>query len=250
MQDQRKNLKVASPCHVGWESMSGNDRVRFCESCQLNVYNLSEMTSDEVRSLIVKSEGRLCGRMYRRADGSILTRDCPVGLRAVRLRVAKFASAVFATMFSVCSISFSQTKTDDKQSPKTSNYKIEVTARESSGCLTGKLLDTAGASIARAEVTLRSPRLTETKVNSDDNGEFTFGGLIDGHYSLSVSSPGFVDLQVPDISINANQAYRATITLDVGEIIMGGIVTGMPLENIPKLKDVDQLLKRPIKNPQ
>jgi len=250
MQDQLKNLKVASPCHVGWESMSGNDRVRFCESCQLNVYNLSEMTSDEVRSLIVKSEGRLCGRMYRRADGSILTRDCPVGLRAVRLRVAKFASAVFATMFSVCSISFSQTKTDDKQSPKTSNYKIEVTARESSGCLTGKLLDTAGASIARAEVTLRSPRVTETKVYSDDNGEFTFGGLIDGHYSLSVSSPGFVDLQVPDISINANHAYRATITLDVGEIIMGGIVPGMPLENSPKLKDVDQLLKRAIKNPQ
>jgi hypothetical protein len=151
-------------------------------------------------------------------------------------------------MFSVCSISFAQT--DEKQSPKTSNYKIEVTARESSGCLTGKLLDTAGASIARAEVTLRSPRVTETKVNSDDNGEFTFGGLIDGHYSLIVSSPGFVDLQVPDISINANQAYRATITLDVGEIIMGGIVTGMPLENIPKLKDVDQLLQRPIKNPQ
>src|SRR5678815_1673414 len=109
--------------------------------------------------------------------------------------------------------------------------------------------DTEGASIARAEVTLRSPRLTETKVNSDDNGEFTFVGLTDGHYSLSVSSPGFVDLKIPDISINANQAYRATITLDVGEIIMGGMVL-MPLENIPKLKDVDQLLKLPIKNPQ
>ena len=111
----------------------------------------------------------------------------------------------------------------------------------------GKLLD-AGASIARGSH-VDKPRLTETKVNSDDNGEFTFVGLIDGHYSLSVSSLGLPTSRF-QISHSMPIAYRATITLDVGEIIMGGMVPSMPLENIPKLKDVDQLLKLPIKNPQ
>jgi hypothetical protein len=39
------NLRVASPYHVGWETMSGDDRVRFCDSCKLNVYDLAGLTT-------------------------------------------------------------------------------------------------------------------------------------------------------------------------------------------------------------
>jgi hypothetical protein len=37
------------------------------------------MTAAEVSALIVETEGRLCARIYRRADGTVLTSDCPVG---------------------------------------------------------------------------------------------------------------------------------------------------------------------------
>lgn len=75
--------------------MEGDDRVRFCGDCRLNVYNLSAMTSDEALTYIDLREGRTCVRLYRRADGTVSTRDCPVGLRAMRHRAAR--SVAFAT---------------------------------------------------------------------------------------------------------------------------------------------------------
>jgi hypothetical protein len=35
------SIQVTRPCDTDWELMSGDDRVRFCEACQKNVYNLS-----------------------------------------------------------------------------------------------------------------------------------------------------------------------------------------------------------------
>jgi hypothetical protein len=34
------NLRVASPCNVSWEAMTGDDWVRFCGSCEKSVYSL------------------------------------------------------------------------------------------------------------------------------------------------------------------------------------------------------------------
>jgi hypothetical protein len=79
-------VSVATPCPADWDRMVGGDRVRFCGQCELNVYNLSAMSRDDAESLIAGAEGRLCVRFYRRKDGSIITGDCPVGLRALKRR--------------------------------------------------------------------------------------------------------------------------------------------------------------------
>jgi hypothetical protein len=70
---------VAAPCREPWEQMHGNDQVRRCRSCDLNVYNLDGLTAFEVRDLLMKTEGRLCVRLFVRRDGTLLTRDCPSG---------------------------------------------------------------------------------------------------------------------------------------------------------------------------
>src|SRR5713226_576379 len=111
--DRLDRLRIASPCPVGWEQMTGDDRVRFCEQCSLRVYNISAMTRSEAEALIANTEGRICARLYRRSDGTIITKDCPVGLRAIRRRVAKVAGAVFAAITSLCS-----TVVGQKQSAK------------------------------------------------------------------------------------------------------------------------------------
>ena len=94
------HVKVAAPCSADWNSMIGNDRARFCGQCNLNVYNLSDMTRAEAESFIASGEGRLCVRFYRRADGSILTDNCPVGLRAVRKRLSYVKKAVTSALLS------------------------------------------------------------------------------------------------------------------------------------------------------
>lgn len=79
-----ESIKVATPCKAEWEQMKGSSRVRFCASCEKNVYNLSGMTRPEAEALIRSREGELCIRLARRADGTVSTDDCPIGLRAAR----------------------------------------------------------------------------------------------------------------------------------------------------------------------
>jgi hypothetical protein len=105
--DLLKNVRVASPCRVSWDEMPGGDRVRSCAHCRRKVYNLSEMSAADAASLLRDTEGRLCVRFYRRADGTVMTRDCPVGLRAVRVRLAKGISVAFASLMVACGFSLS-----------------------------------------------------------------------------------------------------------------------------------------------
>lgn len=80
-------LKIASPCPASWDDMEGDDRVRFCPECELNVYNIASMTEAEAVELIAEREGRVCVRLYQREDGTVLTRDCPVGAEGAVLMV-------------------------------------------------------------------------------------------------------------------------------------------------------------------
>jgi hypothetical protein len=93
-----EGLRIASPCTVSWDAMKGDDCVRHCGACRLNVYNLSSMSRREAEALVRRSEGRLCVRFFRRADGTVLTEDCPAGLRAIRRRLRLVGGAV-AAMF-------------------------------------------------------------------------------------------------------------------------------------------------------
>lgn len=92
------HVKVAAPCPAEWERMTGDDRQRFCHQCSLNVYNLSGMTRREAEALVANSEGRLCVRYFRRADGTIITSNCPVGLRALKRRASRVARAVLSAV--------------------------------------------------------------------------------------------------------------------------------------------------------
>ena len=82
------NVKIATPCPARWAEMHGNDKMRFCGLCKLNVYDVSAMTSEEAEALMRETSGRLCMRLHRRSDGRILTKDCPVGKAALRKRIA------------------------------------------------------------------------------------------------------------------------------------------------------------------
>ena len=96
-----ENLKVASPCSQDWEQMIGTERKRYCGDCKLNVYNLSGMTRPEAENLIMNAEGRLCVRFFKREDGTVLTQDCPVGWKAVKVRLSRTATAFASLIFSL-----------------------------------------------------------------------------------------------------------------------------------------------------
>jgi hypothetical protein len=94
-------ISVASPCPASWEGMRGDGRVRSCCQCNQKVYNLSQMTREQAEDLLRQSEGKLCVRFFRRHDGTVMTADCPVGLQAVRRRLADCLGVVASALLFV-----------------------------------------------------------------------------------------------------------------------------------------------------
>lgn len=93
------NVRIASPCPAKWDEMIGDDRVRYCGQCTKNVYNLSAMPREEAEALLRAGYERdapggegICVRIYRRADGTVLTTDCPDGVRRKKRRLAIFGA--------------------------------------------------------------------------------------------------------------------------------------------------------------
>jgi hypothetical protein len=84
---------VASPCHASWEAMTGDERARFCKSCEKTVYNLSAMTRKDAETLLAEHGERACVRFYRREDGTVMTADCPVGARKKRVKRTIYTAA-------------------------------------------------------------------------------------------------------------------------------------------------------------
>lgn len=91
-------VRVASPCPIKWDTMVGDDRVRHCSRCNLHVFNLSEMRREEAETLIQAKQGRLCARYYQRADGTVMTQDCPERSRLLRRRIV-WALGLFLTLW-------------------------------------------------------------------------------------------------------------------------------------------------------
>ena len=94
-----RRVRVASPCHENWNDMSGDERTRFCGRCEKSVFNLSGMTAADAEELLVQHGTSLCVRFYRRADGTVMTADCPVGrthVRKQRIVAAALAGGVAA----------------------------------------------------------------------------------------------------------------------------------------------------------
>lgn len=77
-------MRAAAPCQQSWDTMSGNDQVRFCSQCYKKVYKFSNLNRAQAIDLVTAHEGRACVAYYRRADGSVMAEECPVGLRRVQ----------------------------------------------------------------------------------------------------------------------------------------------------------------------
>jgi hypothetical protein len=93
--DLLDRVRIAAPCQTSWDAMEGDERMRFCTMCRKHVYNIAAMTSAEAETLIERSGDDVCARLYRRADGTVLTADCRVGLKlALYRRLRRFAACV------------------------------------------------------------------------------------------------------------------------------------------------------------
>ena len=246
--DNLDRLRVAAPCPADWGKMAGDDRVRFCAECSLHVYNLSAMTRAEAVALVARTEGRFCARLYRRADGTVITRDCPVGLRAVRRRVARVAGAAFAAVISFCTGAAGQTtsKGDRQKAEGAAQVVIRhdlaapAQARADEVVFTGHIVDAGGAAVPGAMVVLVNEKTGGRRiVASDDEGRFKVSVPAAGAYTLKVeATAGFGPVEEEHIESRAGEVTFVEVTVvpkGDGPVLMGLVAPLSPAGNGTRL---------------
>jgi hypothetical protein len=197
--------------------MAGDERVRHCTLCSLNVYNFAEMTRDEVRALILRTEGRVCARLYRRADGTVITRDCPTGMRAMRRRASRVAAALIAALCSLPAFAFGA-KAGEKPRLKThgSRVKLEIerVATSQPAVFTGVVREEAGDPIPGVTITIRGETATRVfTAVTDIHGAFNITPLDDGLYRVEVTLPGFREAKMEHLQLKAGEVTHASVAL-------------------------------------
>ena len=208
-------LRIATPCPIGWEQMTGDNRVRFCDHCQLNVYNIAELSRIEAETLIASTEGRLCARLFLRADGTILTKDCPVGLRALRMRVSKRAAAVFAAIVSLAGMAFGQhASSKNSCTPQTKVTRTNATSKPGEKILSGTVIDPNGAVVPGVKLKLTNAEAKAMgQTSTDAEGRFDFGPIAAGDYSITLLLSGFKPLQIKSVTVERDKLTSLDIIL-------------------------------------
>jgi hypothetical protein len=210
--------------------MKGDDRVRFCELCKLNVYDFAQLTRREVDALVANSEGRLCGRLYRRADGTIITKDCPVGLQAIRRRVARISGAIFATLISLSAgILASARETVERSRAYATGSSFEPRVPSQTAMLSGTVTDPAGAVVQDATVTLTNVERNQKRtIKTDSEGRYAFVVSDFGRYRLQVEVRGFHRFE-REVSLHLGDEIKLDAFMDLGMI--GEVVIIKPRES-------------------
>lgn len=222
--DPLRNLRIAAPCPADWKAMIGDERVRHCSLCQLNVYNFAEMTAGEVRELLVRSEGRVCARLYQRADGTLITRDCPTGIRALRRRASRMATAVVMMLVSLPMFGRPFRR---KKSPF--QVTVEQAAAPQPAMFTGVVLDESKHPLPGVTVNVRDEASKRTFTTiTDVDGAFSLAALHDGLYRVETELAGIRPAKIEHLQLKANEVTRATVTLrldTVCTVTVGGLAT-------------------------
>jgi uncharacterized membrane protein len=216
-------IRIASPCPADWNKMVGDERVRHCAECNLNVYNLSAMTERQVQTLIAESSGqRLCTRFYRRADGTVLTQDCPWSFRAMKRKASRLGAAVLTGLMSI-------TVAMGKSKPRPATCECSQSQQKDSG-IKLTIVDQHGLLIPQAEITLANKSSNEMIAGvTGPAGEWNLAKVNAGQYLITVKSKGFRTFSNV-IEVHSGTLLGLKIKLPVPEANVTVEVTAQPVE--------------------
>ena len=219
------DIRIASPCTANWYRMAGDDRVRHCAQCNLDVFNLSAMTPAEISALLERREGRICARFYQRKDGTMLTQNCPVGMRQPFRQASRIAASFLSAVF-VLGPDFAAAQ-PQKQTTQLAQIKPAPAP------LILIVQDISGAVVANAKVELTNESTAaETAAETTEAGELRLPGLPHAKYKIVIKSPGFRTFTVDHISLPARTPPK--YTLEIGAL-MGVLVIDDHRNPIQKL---------------
>jgi hypothetical protein len=199
--------------------MIGNDRVRFCEHCQLTVHNIDRASQKQIKRLIERSNGRLCVNYRQPAPQKT---PAPI-LYKIGRRTSVIAASAFSATLSITSVVGASGNLKQTGLTKETSFAASVVNPVSTpgagARLFGFVFDPNGAVISGASVMLTNSETGESFYSSTGgDGQYRIEGVTSGVYRLAVSSRGFDSSDVPNLVVRAGDNNRIDQTLSIAPI--------------------------------
>jgi carboxypeptidase family protein len=222
-------LQIVSPCSMNWDRMSGDEKKRYCAECDKFVYDFSQMTRRQVEAIVSINRGRMCARITRRPDGSMLTLETPTVHSVVARRPSPVVNAALAAILGLSvpathlnadiSVAYGAVRSDaDNDDDKTPHGGGEA-------LVGGTVFDPQGAALADAVVKLISDEGAELETKTSGEGAFTFAKVPYGAYIMLVEAQGFYTHVNSNVIVDTPYDTRLEVSLNVEHqiLIAGGI---------------------------
>lgn len=203
--------------------MSGNDLSRRCQTCDRDIHDLSMLSKAQITDLLSEDSKRVCVRLQRKPDGSILYAQRTKNVFIYRKRVAQIASAFFASMIGL----FTVTAPAQTYSGNYDGQGIRSSTSFGVARIEGRITDMTGSSIPGATITIITSSGKKYIKTSDSKGRFRFTSFaLQGKNDISVECTGFKTFR--DIfTLHTREMIEYPITLDVGDVV-GVVVVKSP----------------------
>jgi hypothetical protein len=207
-------LNVNSPCEADWDSMAGNDEVRFCTHCEKSVHNVSAMTRKDAMRFVRANAGGVCVRFYSDPAGRTLHSNEST-LHRITRRASFAAAGAFGAVVALGSSVLAQTPApEDRQ---------EVTAPRvpprMNASLTGTILDPNGALVAGANVTVANKETGDVRTaTTNAEGVYYFELIPPGTYRVEFEAEGFGSNSVAKVELQPGVEWRQDSVLAVKRV--------------------------------
>jgi hypothetical protein len=203
--------------------MTGDEKKRFCAECDKFVYDFAQMTRQQVEAIVSINRGRMCARITRKPDGSLLTLETPPVHPIAARRASPVVNATLAVILglNVPGAALNADASTAQIVANSDDYNESARTPHGGGeaIIGGEVFDQRGTVIPNAVVKLISDAGVELKTKTSAKGEFTFANVPYGAYIMLVEAPGFythvnsnliVDTPYDkgfEVSLNAKQPY-------------------------------------------
>jgi len=183
------SIKSPLPCSKDWNEMNGDELVRFCQSCEKDVYNLSAMPRSEARKLVARNAGKICVRYVRLPNGKVQTADTK--LYKITRNASRLAAGVIGATLTLSAITQAQT-TISPQTEKDTTTNSQSKDYSKTSQISFTICDPNNDVIPDAEVKLINPKTKQEFVAiTNQEGVAQFSLIPRAQYDLKVSAEYF-----------------------------------------------------------
>jgi len=226
------SIAVPEPCPQSWDAMVGDNKARFCASCEKDIYNLSEMTRGEAKKLIFQSKESVCVRLEKDTHGKVktlkrqlhqITRQVPI------------AAGVLSASLAFAAVADAQRKPPPRPRPPVGKlvFNKDILDAKSTASISGTITDVQGAVIPNVQIVLldaKNKKVQTTQSNND--GFYEFKNIKAGVYSLEAEMRIFKKFVKNNLKLKADEEIEISFSLKIENEseVVGVLVFEEPLE--------------------